>query len=387
LRSGAVVTKSFAYPNLEGLDRLALRRGVDIRPTLVRVLTDLYLQKSAHTAEEERHYTELVLRLIDRVDIATRKIVAAKLAHYAPAPAAVVRQLARDVLEVAEPILEHSHQLKGSDLLAIITELGLPYAAVIARRLRIAAHGQDAQHRASADIDLGTAKDTGPAAARGPDEPAKPPPLLHSRNFSDAAARASLDTDLRIGDMFLAAGPKERRLILSQLADANCPLSASPPPPSNAIAALESAALQRKPAEFTRALERALGIAAEHAQRIVMDDSGEPLLIAAKSLGMAADTLLRVLLFLNPVIGQSVTRVFDLAKLYDTIPRETALRLIASLRSSGATRRWASYRPVLATAEPQRGLAGESARRAVGRGAARPQGPRADPLRDDIDQM
>src|ERR1051326_3250932 len=115
LRSGAVVAKSFAYPNLEGLDRLALRSGVDIRPTLVRVLTDLHLQKTAHAPEEERHYTELVLRLIDRVDVATRKIVAAKLAHYPAAPLAVVRRLARDVLEVAEPILEHSRQLKGSE--------------------------------------------------------------------------------------------------------------------------------------------------------------------------------------------------------------------------------------------------------------------------------
>ncbi len=56
---------SAMFPKLEGLDSLARRDGVDIRPTLVRVLTDLYVQKPAHTAEEERHYTELVLRLIN----------------------------------------------------------------------------------------------------------------------------------------------------------------------------------------------------------------------------------------------------------------------------------------------------------------------------------
>ena len=78
---------------------------------------------------------------------------------------------------------------------------------------------------------------------------------------------------------------------------------------------------------------------------------------------MAPDVVLRILLFLNPVIGQSVTRVFDLAKLYDAMTREAALRLVASLRSSGATRRWASYRPVLAKDEPERGLASDAARR------------------------
>ena len=45
------------FPKLEGLDSLARRDGVDIRPTLVRVLTDLYVQKPTHTSEEERHYT------------------------------------------------------------------------------------------------------------------------------------------------------------------------------------------------------------------------------------------------------------------------------------------------------------------------------------------
>ena len=68
------------FPKLEGLDSLARRDGVDIRPTLLRVLTDLYVQKSSHGAEEERHYTELALRLVDSVDLATRATIAKKKA-------------------------------------------------------------------------------------------------------------------------------------------------------------------------------------------------------------------------------------------------------------------------------------------------------------------
>ena len=75
------VIVSAIFPKLEGLDSLARRDGVDIRPTLVRVLTDLYVQKPAHTAEEERHYTELALRLIDSVDLTTRATVARKIAR------------------------------------------------------------------------------------------------------------------------------------------------------------------------------------------------------------------------------------------------------------------------------------------------------------------
>ena len=87
--------------------------------------------------------------------------------------------------------------------------------------------------------------------------------------------------------------------------------------------------------------------------------------MAAKALGMTPEVLLRVLLFLNTAIGESVACVFDLVKLYDLLPRQAALRLVTSLRSATRTRRGASYLPVLAADEPARGLAGETARRAV----------------------
>jgi hypothetical protein len=72
--------------------------------------------------------------------------------------------------------------------------------------------------------------------------------------------------------------------------------------------------------------------------------------------------------------------------------REAALRLVASLRSASASRRWANYRPVLAKDEPGRGLANEATRRAAGRAAPDAQGQRpgagAPPSRDDkIEQM
>ena len=56
------MAKSSAYPPLDSLVDLACRDGVDIRPTLLRVLTDLYVQKPAHSAEEETQYVELALR-------------------------------------------------------------------------------------------------------------------------------------------------------------------------------------------------------------------------------------------------------------------------------------------------------------------------------------
>src|SRR5262245_39319427 len=103
-----------SFPELGGLVDLA-NRDVDISPTLLRVLTDLYVSKPRHSREEERQYTELALRLLDVVDVSTRHGVAQRLSGYAQTPADIVRRLARDVIAVAEPILRHSRALSRAE--------------------------------------------------------------------------------------------------------------------------------------------------------------------------------------------------------------------------------------------------------------------------------
>src|SRR5712675_1897612 len=123
-------------PNLAGFEGLIDldRRGVDIRPTLLRVLTDQYLHRRIHTPDEERQYTELTLRLLDETDVPARAAVATRLAAHANAPRAIILRLARDVLTVAEPVLRSSPQLAQADLDAIARERGPTYAAIIAER-------------------------------------------------------------------------------------------------------------------------------------------------------------------------------------------------------------------------------------------------------------
>src|SRR3972149_4292934 len=86
--------KSFAYTPLDGLVDLACRDGVDIRPTLLPVLTDLYVQKPTHSADEETQYVELALGLIEAADAPTRAAVLARLSAYPAAPVAILRKLA-----------------------------------------------------------------------------------------------------------------------------------------------------------------------------------------------------------------------------------------------------------------------------------------------------
>jgi len=351
--------RSTANPNLEGLDDLARRNGVDIRPTLVRVLTDLYVQKPLHTAEEEQHYTELVLRLIEGVDLSTRAIVASKLADYPAAPLKIVQRLARDAPEVADPILRHSPRLSSAELLAIIAECGPRYASVIAERRPGTCTSAALNDGTDDQCASGTLLSAGTTAAR---------------TLAPGAMSASgPETDIRLGELFLAAGSEERRLILANLGGGRT----VPAPPwmagaADAVRRLEAAALGRSPDTFIAELEAALGLPEELARRLVTDPSGEPLLVAAKALATPPDVFLRVLLFLDPAIGQSVDRVFDLSRLYDQLAPDAAVRLVASLRDGGSwRRRTPAYQPVHFTEENDRvGRAAiEAARRHAGSAA------------------
>jgi len=300
------MAKSPANSPVDTLLDLACREGVDVRPTLVRVLTDLYVQKPSHTADEETQYVELALGLIQTVDAATRAAVAASLRGYAAAPAAILATLA--LLDT--PV--------GDAPVADVPEIEAPPLA--------------------------------PAAA----EPALRPPQV----------------DERI-ELFFAATPEERRLILTNL-DVTGDAPRLPTPPMSDIARLEKAALARNQHDFGRAIERALGVSRALADRITQDASGEPLVVAAKALAMPAPVLQRVLLFLNPAIGQSVQRVFELAQLFDELTPQAALQMTAVWQTTGTQRR-PVHEPVY-TEDERRGA----------RAMATPSQRRASRTRDDL---
>jgi hypothetical protein len=289
------------FASLEGLLEHGQRDGFDIRPTLLRVLTDLYLQKPAHPGDDERYYTELALRLIGSTDATARAAVAERLASYPAAPRAVILHLARDVIDVAGPILRHSPCLSAADLQLIKAECGAGHAAIIATRLpeEIPAPGPNAAPA------IPTADRANPEAAE-------------------------------LTEIFFAAGAAERREILLNLDYTSpAPLGVAPERASEVVARLERAALAHNVDAFTREIELAFGLAPALARRIVVDELGEPIVVAAKALRAPRAVVERILLFVNPRIGQSVARVYELATRYDEISTQAALRLIAIWQEAG----------------------------------------------------
>jgi hypothetical protein len=289
-----------AFSGLEDLVDICSGNQIDMRPTLLRVLTDLYLQRTAHRPEDERYYTELTLRLIDATNVTARIALAERLASYPAAPRAVVARLARDEIKVAAPILERSRCLTSSDLDAIALERGAEHAELIAKRRRMAV-------------------------------PPLPPADREQGPHDHVAAAEAYE----LAELFYAAGPGERRLILISLDYALiAPLAPAACMQRADTWRLEAAALKHNTETIVRELERTMGISRSQARRIIGDESGEPIVVAAKAMDLPADVVQRLLLFMNPRIGQSVDRVHALSFLYGEISITAARRLTALWREA-----------------------------------------------------
>ncbi|WP_448042409.1 DUF2336 domain-containing protein [Bradyrhizobium liaoningense] len=301
------MTKSL-FPGFDGLMTLSRREGVDVRPTLLRVLTDLYVQTGTHSDDEQRQFVELATRLIDQVDDATRAAVKARLAVYPQTPVPVLQKLG-----------------------LVATQEGR--RVPLAREL--------------------------PAPLSGP-SPAHAPTEAEQRMAADMAMQPKEAAEIH--DMFFRAGAPQRALILHNLAQT--PLKAAPRIPTmrakRAIQILEMAAIAGDVENFTFELGDSLILSSRVAAQIVDDAGGEALAVAARALDMPSPVFQRILLFFKPEIGTSVNAVYRLSRLYDRLAERSALVMLAAWRGSTLAVTRAKYQAALHDGERQRARAGAS---------------------------
>lgn len=286
------------FSGFDGLMSLSRREGVDIRPTLLRVLADLYVQTDTHSEEEARQFIELTSRLIDQVDDATRAAVRARLALYPATPAPVLQHLG----------LKTTHPDQRAPL----------------------------QHEIPTLSKATLAPEAGPTSRDN-----------HLRLASNLSMQPTDAAE--ISSLFFGAASAERVLMLHNLAE--MPLKASPRIPAHraerAIETLEMAAWVGDVENFTLELGETLILPWKIATQVVNDPTGEPLACAAQALGMPSRVYQRVLLFLKPEIGASVHTVYRLARLYDTLKERSALIMLAAWRGSTLAIARARYRSAL----------------------------------------
>jgi hypothetical protein len=277
--------------NSDILIGLGDRPGSDMTARLLLALTALYVERPTHTREEQQQYLELALRLVDKVDAATRAAVAGILRRHPDAPGEIFERLS-DV----EPA-----------------------------RIGEGANAQDTL--------ASTAQTIAAAPAAGP----------------DTAILTPLPPPSELGEAFFAASATERRQLLAQLAaepedvagstDVADPAAldqdrtGAPDNGEPVYRKLDAAAMQGRIGEFTREFERLVAMPKSLCQRILNDGSGEPMVVAAKAADMPIAVLQRILLLVNPAVSHSVQRVYDLTDLYHALDRGAALRLVALWRA------------------------------------------------------
>ncbi|MBP1094433.1 hypothetical protein JOE50_004963 [Bradyrhizobium japonicum] len=287
---------------------LSRREGVDVRPTLLRVLTDLYVQTRVHSEDEQRQFVELATRLIDQVDDATRAAVKARLAIYPQTPVPILQKLG---------------------LVAAQEGRRVPLAREIA------------------------APPPAPSPVRAPTEAEQRMASNMAMQPTDAA---------EIHDMFFHADASQRALILHNLEQT--PLKAAPRIPTvrakRAIQILEMAAIAGDVENFTYELGDSLILPSRVAAQIVDDPGGEALAVAARALDMPSPNFQRILLFFKPEIGNSVNNVYRLSRLYDRLGERSALVMLAAWRGSTLAVTRAKYQSSLHDGERQRARAGAS---------------------------
>jgi hypothetical protein len=308
------------FPGFDGLMTLSRREGVDIRPTLLRVLTDLYVQARSHSPDEERQFVELTSRLIEQVDDATRAAIRARLAIYPGTPPQTLIQLGLKPAQSSDPV----------PLAEVI-----PVAPAVERTVR---------ERTGAELRMASSLTMQP---------------------KDAA---------EISDLFFAAGGPERAAILHNLNDT--PLKASARIPQSrakrALHILEMAAFAADAENFALELGEALILPARIAQQVTADPGGEPLACAMKALDTPSAIFQRILLFLNPEFGTSVQKVFRIARMYERLTERSALVMISAWRGSSMAAARAKYRPMLHDDERQRARSAPGSLRPVAQPGSAP---------------
>lgn len=343
-------------PELHGLLAIAQEEGLDMKPVLLRVLTDLYVSAPNHSTAEAAQFREIASQMIPHVDEQTALVVACKLAAYPGTPPALAEVLVARADDAARITL--------GDAVWLPRALMLEHAAV-ADRLLAAAVGARADldgalmrlllSRNEAVIDVTLAGNTAVALphdvkdellARGRDERAIAIAML-ARTDLTGADRA---VHFAAADKTMRTQIVEEAIRLAQLSGRNRHQRRAP---DALVSALESAAVSRDDRSFLTVLALGLGTGPAKAETVLADRSGESLAIALAALGVDDEVAARIFMFRDPLIGHSTQRVFALVELMRRVHWAAADRIItAMLGLEGAPVRAAGSRPPVDAAPP-----------------------------------
>lgn len=320
---------------------------------LLRATTELFVLDVIHDRDEIRRFEEIATHFLPKVPVADRAVVAELLAACGDAPSSIIRMLARDVIEVAAPIIRHSPVLGPIDLLAVIAATGPEHHRLIARRNYLPAEVTRAL-RLTGDNTVVAKLDSAPAIApprEAPADPAVEAPAAAPLPPSGIIYRSNRLDPWR----FLALDRAARLKLIADIASRppTMPYTANPTKLDRAFRSILSAAQivgyarSGQVGPIVAAIADGLGLPAPLVTAALNDKTGDLFAVMLKALRLDDVQAQQVLLLVAPS-GRDVQSFFPLSDLYAGMEPEVAETLVAAWRSAAASAK-ETYEPHLAS--------------------------------------
>jgi uncharacterized protein (DUF2336 family) len=333
---------------LQGLAALGQRGDLEMRPVLLRVLTDLFVSRDSHSRDEIKQYETIALTLIDKTNTPTRVIVAGKLAKFGATPSSVVDRLMEDGGAAATEFLRHSSLVGRSRLMQAAIVGTADAAEAVALRLDLdpeivgvlAARHEIEIVRALADNLAAPIADdvAGGLVARA----------TRDRTLARILCRR-LTKPSMLTPLFLQASPSQRAAIImgARRADLGNPTRAARDLGEEMDSSeLERAAVLRDRPLLSALVARALGTSLPEADEIIGDPRGEPMALILAAMRTPPEAAARIFMMLDPAIAHSHERVRALSHLVVDLPPQVARDILAEMLDKPEPRKRPQHIPV-----------------------------------------
>ncbi len=303
--------------------------------------TELFVLDVIHDRDEIRRFEEITTHFLPKVSAADRLFVAERLAVCGDAPSSIIRMLARDVIEVAAPVIKHSSVLGPIDLLAVIAATGPEHHRLIARRSFLSPEVSRAL-RLTGDATLIAKLDSTPTV------PAARETAIEHAIDTSAATLPEAGIVYRSNRLdpwrFLSLDRPARLKLIADIASRppTMPYTANSTKLDRAFRSILSAAQivgyarSGQVGPIVAAIADGLGLPAPLVTAALNDKTGDLFAVMLKALRLDDVQAQQVLLLVAPS-GRDVQAFFPLSDLYAGMEPEVAETLVGAWRSAAAS--------------------------------------------------
>ena len=312
----------------------------EIRPLLLRIVVDLFVQKRHHAPADLRIFEAIVGPLLTDADTATRRRLVEMLFDHPATPAALLERLMDDESLIATDLYRHA-SFEEAELLAAAATGPAIVAASVAQRTDLSVHVVQALV-ARPEPRVATALADNAAIAFQPaDLKAMVARARCDRNLAERLA-ASIADPLAVAPLFPLLSQRQRRRMIEAVRRLDLGRRPWGRPDSVTAAVfvrLNQLALAGEWDGFDDALCLAVGHRSGALRPLLHESGGDVLALALAAIGATADLAARIFILGEPSIGRSVPAVRRLTTLVDTLAPTAARRLLEAMLGEEADAR------------------------------------------------